>query len=56
MTKPAVATLVLQLAGGSRFLRFEDLASSDGPDLHVWPTADGIPGRPGIHTSGRRSN
>jgi hypothetical protein len=30
--------LVLQLVDGSRFLRLEDLASSDGPDLHVWLT------------------
>jgi len=29
---------VLQLADGRRFVRFEDLASSDGPDLHVWIT------------------
>lgn len=27
---------VLQLADGSRVLRLEDLATSDGPDLHVW--------------------
>jgi hypothetical protein len=27
---------ILQLADGRRFVRFEDLASSDGPDLHVW--------------------
>lgn len=27
---------VLQLADGRRFLRLEELASSDGPDLHVW--------------------
>jgi hypothetical protein len=30
--------LVLELADGSRFLRLENLASSDGPDLHVWMT------------------
>jgi hypothetical protein len=29
---------VLQLADGRRFLRFEGLATSDGPDLHVWMT------------------
>jgi hypothetical protein len=29
---------VLELADGRRFVRFEDLASSDGPDLHVWIT------------------
>lgn len=27
---------VLQLADGTRVLRLEDLATSDGPDLHVW--------------------
>jgi hypothetical protein len=27
---------ILELADGRRFLRFEGLASSDGPDLHVW--------------------
>ena len=27
---------ILQLADGRRFLRVERLASSDGPDLHVW--------------------
>jgi len=30
---------ILQLADGRRFLRIEDLASSDGPDLHVWLSA-----------------
>jgi hypothetical protein len=27
---------ILSLADGRRFLRLEGLASSDGPDLHVW--------------------
>lgn len=27
---------LLQLPGGSRVLRLEDFATSDGPDLHVW--------------------
>jgi hypothetical protein len=27
---------ILELADGRRFLRIEDLSSSDGPDLHVW--------------------
>ena len=27
---------VIELADGSRFLRLEGLATSDGPDLHVW--------------------
>ncbi|HWM74160.1 MAG TPA: DM13 domain-containing protein, partial [Nocardioides sp.] len=29
---------VIELSDGSRYLRFEDLATSDGPDLHVWVT------------------
>ncbi|MFI6574403.1 DM13 domain-containing protein [Nocardiopsis sp. NPDC050513] len=29
---------VLELSDGSRHVRFEDLATSDGPDLHVWIT------------------
>jgi len=32
-----VAT-ILELADGRRFVRLEDLATSDGPDLHVWVT------------------
>lgn len=27
---------ILELADGRRFVRLEDFASSDGPDLHVW--------------------
>ena len=27
---------ILQLADGRRFVHIEDLATSDGPDLHVW--------------------
>ena len=27
---------VVELADGRRFVRLEDLATSDGPDLHVW--------------------
>lgn len=27
---------VLELADGARFVRVEGLATSDGPDLHVW--------------------
>jgi len=27
---------IIELADGRRFLRLENLASSDGPDLHVW--------------------
>ncbi|WP_262391467.1 DM13 domain-containing protein [Nocardiopsis sp. CNR-923] len=29
---------VLELSDGSRHVRLEDLATSDGPDLHVWIT------------------
>ena len=29
---------ILELANGSRILRFEGLDTSDGPDLHVWLT------------------
>ena len=29
---------IMELADGSRFVRFEGLATSDGPDLHVWIT------------------
>lgn len=34
---------ILELADGRRFLRFEGLDTSDGPDLHVW-LSDGKPG------------
>ena len=30
---------IIRLADGRRFLRLEQLASSDGPDLHVWLSA-----------------
>ena len=29
---------VLELGDGRRFVRLEELASSDGPDLHIWVT------------------
>ena len=45
--------LVLQLADGSRFLRLEDLASSDGPDLHVWLTDQPSGGDWGSYDDGR---
>ncbi|EON23575.1 secreted protein [Nocardioides sp. CF8] len=32
----AGAVRLLELADGRRFVRIEGLASSDGPDLHVW--------------------
>lgn len=31
---------ILELADGSRYLRLEGLATSDGPDLHVWLSDD----------------
>jgi hypothetical protein len=34
---------IIELADGRRFLRLENLASSDGPDLHVW-LSDAKPG------------
>ena len=44
--------LVLQLADGSRFLRLENLASSDGPDLHVWMTDQPSGGEWGSYDDG----
>ncbi|MQA93884.1 MAG: electron transporter [Streptosporangiales bacterium] len=41
---------ILRLADGSRVLRLENLATSSGPDLHVWVTdAEVKPGRAGWH-------
>ena len=41
---------VLRLADGSRVLRLENLATSDGPDLEVWLSdAAVLPGRKGWH-------
>ncbi|MEU4601723.1 DM13 domain-containing protein [Kribbella sp. NPDC023972] len=41
---------VLKLPDGSRILRLENLATSDGPDLKVWLSdAPTIPGRKGWH-------
>jgi hypothetical protein len=41
---------VLRLTDGSRVLRLENLATSDGPDLKVWLSdAAVVPGRPGWH-------
>ncbi|WP_433168134.1 DM13 domain-containing protein [Kribbella sp. CA-247076] len=41
---------VLRLADGSRVLRLENLATSDGPDLKVWLSdAKVVPGRKGWH-------
>jgi hypothetical protein len=47
-TEGAVA--VLRLPDGSRILRLENLATSDGPDLKVWLSdAQTVPGRKGWH-------
>lgn len=35
---------VLELADGRRYLRLEGLATSDGPDLHVWLSDDAAGG------------
>jgi len=45
--------LVLQLADGRRFVRLEDLATSDGPDLHVWITDQPSGGEWGSYDDGR---
>lgn len=45
--------LVLRLADGRRFVRLEDLASSDGPDLHVWLTDQPSGGDWGSYDDGR---
>lgn len=44
---------VLRLADGRRFLRLEDLATSDGPDLHVWLTDQPSGGEWGSYDDGR---
>jgi hypothetical protein len=44
---------VLQLADGRRFVRLEDLATSDGPDLHVWLTDQPSGGEWGSYDDGR---
>ena len=44
---------ILELADGRRFLRLEDLASSDGPDLHVWLTDQPSGGEWGSYDDGR---
>jgi hypothetical protein len=44
---------VLELDDGSRFVRLEDLASSDGPDLHVWITDQPSGGEWGSYDDGR---
>ncbi|MFB9907078.1 DM13 domain-containing protein [Allokutzneria oryzae] len=44
---------VLKLADGSRVLRLEGLATSDGPDLHVWLTDATAGGEWGKYDDGR---
>ncbi len=44
---------VIELSDGSRFVRFEDLAGSDGPDLHVWITDQPSGGDWGSYDDGR---
>ena len=44
---------VIELADGSRFVRLEDLAGSDGPDLHVWLTDQPSGGDWGSYDDGR---
>ena len=45
--------MVLALADGRRFLRLEQLATSDGPDLHVWLTDRPSGGEWGSYDDGR---
>ncbi len=47
-----VAT-VLRLGDGRRFVRLEGLATSDGPDLHVWLTDQPSGGEWGSYDDGR---
>ncbi len=44
---------VIELSDGSRFVRLEDLASSDGPDLQVWITDQPSGGDWGSYDDGR---
>ena len=44
---------IIELSDGSRFVRLEDLASSDGPDLHVWVTDQPSGGDGGSYDDGR---
>ena len=47
------AVAVLALADGRRFLRLQDLATSDGPDLQVWLTDQPSGGAWGSYDDGR---
>jgi hypothetical protein len=44
---------VLELADGARFVRVEGLATSDGPDLHVWLSDQPSGGDWGSYDDGR---
>lgn len=44
---------IIRLADGSRYVRLEDLSSSDGPDLHVWLTDQPSGGEWGSYDDGR---
>ena len=44
---------LLELGDGRRFLRLEDLATSDGPDLHVWLSDQPSGGDWGSYDDGR---
>ena len=44
---------VLRLADGQRFVRLEGLATSDGPDLHVWLSDQPSGGEWGSYDDGR---
>jgi hypothetical protein len=44
---------LIRLADGSRYLRLEELSSSDGPDLHVWLTDQPSGGEWGSYDDGR---
>ena len=44
---------ILELADGTRFVRLEGLATSDGPDLHVWLSDQPSGGEWGSYDDGR---
>ena len=44
---------VIELRDGSRFLRLDDLATSDGPDLYMWITDQPSGGSWGSYDDGR---
>jgi len=44
---------VVELPDGTRYVRFEGLSTSDGPDLHVWLTDQTAGGQWGKYDDGR---